>query len=76
MCEKIKLRRAIDLSVVECKETEHRKKTKNHMFLHISSIPADRINYYHISDDGRLRWRIEDSFDYLKEHGYNLKHKY
>ena len=67
------------LSVVECKETEHwekTKKTEKHTFLHISSIPADRINYYHISDGGRLRWRIEDSFDYLKEHGYNLRHKY
>ncbi|NOY97290.1 MAG: hypothetical protein GXO81_13160 [Chlorobi bacterium] len=23
-----------------------------------------------------MRWRIENSFDYLKEHGYNLGHKF
>ena len=40
------------------------------------AIPIDYLNYYHISDGGRMRWRIENSFDYLKEYGYNLGHKY
>ena len=67
------------LSVIECCETTQwakSKKTGQHTFVHISSIPADHLNYYHISDGGRMRWRIENSFDYLKEHGYNLGHKY
>ncbi|MCF6358583.1 MAG: hypothetical protein L3J54_12335, partial [Draconibacterium sp.] len=39
-------------------------------------MPIDYLNYYKISDGGRMRWRIENSFDYLKEHRYNLGHKF
>ncbi|WP_430812967.1 MULTISPECIES: transposase [unclassified Carboxylicivirga] len=45
-------------------------------FVHLSSLVADIDNYWHISYSGRLRWAIENSFDYLKNHGYNMKHKY
>ncbi|MCF6356509.1 MAG: transposase [Draconibacterium sp.] len=67
------------LSVIECKETtvwRKSKKTGQRTFTHISSMPIDYLNYYKISDGGRMRWRIENSFDYLKEHGYNLGHKF
>jgi len=67
------------LSVIECCETTQwakSKKSEQRTFVHISSIPIDYLNYYHISDGGRMRWKIENSFDYLKEHGYNLGHKY
>lgn len=67
------------LSVIECHEKTiwaKSKKTEQVTFTHISSIPIDYLNYYHISNGGRMRWRIENSFDYLKEHGYNLGHKF
>ncbi|HZK61336.1 MAG TPA: transposase [Anaerovoracaceae bacterium] len=68
-----------NLSVVECKEVKtwaKQDKTEEKTFTHISSMPVDRSNYYRISDGGRMRWKIENSFDYLKEHGYNLGHKF
>lgn len=67
------------LSVIECRETTvwaKSEKTEQRTFTHISSIPVDYLNYFQISDGGRMRWRIENSFDYLKEHGYNLGHKF
>lgn len=45
-------------------------------FVHLSSLAADRDNYWNISYAGRFRWAIENSFDYLKNHGYNMSHKY
>ena len=67
------------LSVITCREIKtwiKSKKSEEKSFTHISSIPADQDNYYHVSDSGRMRWNIENSFDYLKEHGYNLGHKF
>lgn len=67
------------LSVITCHEIKtwiKSKKTEEKNFTHISSIPIDQDNYYHVSDSGRMRWNIENSFDYLKEHGYNLGHKF
>lgn len=68
-----------NLSVIECHETTvwtKSKRTEQRTFTHISSMPIDYLNYCQISDGGRMRWRIENSFDYLKEHGYNLGHKF
>ncbi len=68
-----------NLSVIKCKELKtwiKSKKTEEKTFVHISSITIDSLNYHQISDGGRMRWRIENSFDYLKEHGYNLGHKF
>ena len=68
-----------NLSVIKCKELKtliKTNKTEEKTFVHISSINVDSLNYYHISDGGRMRWRIENSFDYLKYHGYNLGHKF
>jgi hypothetical protein len=67
------------LSVIECKETiagKQQDEQETTTFTHISSIPVDKDNFFQISDGGRMRWKIENSFDYLKEHGYNLGHKF
>lgn len=69
----------VNLSVIECKETRtwpKPGKTEEKTFTHISSIQVDSSNYCTVSDGGRMRWNIENSFDYLKEHGYNLGHKF
>ncbi len=67
------------LSVVECKETTVHSisgETEANTFTHITDMPIDNSNYHLISQGGRMRWNIENSFDYLKEHGYNLGHKF
>lgn len=67
------------LSVITCHEIRmwiKSKKREETTFTHISNIPVDEKNYYQVSDGGRMRWNIENSFDYLKEHGYNLGHKF
>lgn len=68
-----------ELSVVECKETTAHTvsgETEANTFCHITDMPIDNLNYHLISQGGRMRWNIENSFDYLKEHGYNLGHKF
>ena len=71
--------RGFELSVVECKETTVHtasRKIEENTFTHITDIPIDKLNYHLVSQGGRMRWNIENSFDYLKEHGYNLGHKF
>lgn len=71
--------RGFELSVAECKETTvHTASGENeeNTFTHITDIPVDNLNYHLVSQGGRMRWNIENSFDYLKEHGYNLGHKF
>lgn len=71
--------RGFELSVVECKETTVHAvsgETEENTFTHITDMPTDNSNYHLISQGGRMRWNIENSFDYLKEHGYNLGHKF
>ena len=71
--------RGFELSVVECKETTVHAvsgDTEENTFTHITDMPIDNLNYHLISQGGRMRWNIENSFDYLKEHGYNLGHKF
>lgn len=71
--------RGFELSVVECKETTvHAASgaTEENTFTHITDISVDNSNYHLVSQGGRMRWNIENSFDYLKEHGYNLGHKF
>lgn len=68
-----------ELSVVECKETTvctASGKTEENTFAHITDITIDKSNYNLVSQGGRMRWNIENPFDYLKEHGYNLGHKF
>jgi hypothetical protein len=46
-------------------------------FVHITDIPIDKINYWKISEYGRLRWNIEnEGFNTQKNQGYGLSHKY
>ncbi len=71
--------RGFELSVAECKETTMHAvsgATVENTFTHITDIPIDNSNYHLVSQGGRMRWNIENSFDYLKEHGYNLGHKF
>ena len=71
--------RDFELSMIECKETTvytGSGKTEETTFTHITDIPTDNLNCHLISQGGRMRWNIENSFDYLKEHGYNLRHKF
>ena len=51
-------------------------KKEKRTFHYLTNMAIDRTNCYSVSDSGRLRWRIENSFDYLKNHGYNLGHKF
>lgn len=70
------------LSVITCKETKYhikkseKKEPETRVFTHITNIEITKNNNFAISDSGRLRWAIENSFDYVKNHGYNLGHKY
>ena len=46
-------------------------------FVHITDIPMNEINYWRISEYGRLRWTIEnEGFNVQKNQGYGLSHKY
>ena len=51
-------------------------KKEKRTFHYLTNMDINSDNSYVISDSGRLRWRIENSFDYLKNHGYNLGHKF
>lgn len=70
--------KGIALSYVKCEEQIQSPNAEDKIktFTHLSSIKACAKNYERISCSGRLRWVIENSFDYLKNHGYNMKHKY
>lgn len=68
-----------NLSVIKCHETKKWIKSgdkEEKDFTHICSFQINSKNCYLTSDGGRMRWKIENSFDYLKGHGYNLGHKY
>ncbi len=66
-----------ELSVIDCEETTTNRASKEKKkFTHVTNIVVNTANCYGISGSGRLRWRIENSFDYLKNHGYNLGHKF
>lgn len=74
----------ISLSVISCSETKRPIKksevrdteTDTRVFTHITNLDINKDNCFAVSDSGRLRWVIENSFDYLKNHGYNLGHKF
>ncbi len=53
------------------------EKTAHEYFSHISDIRIDKGNAWQISQQGRLRWRIEnEGFNTQKNGGYNLEHKF
>lgn len=49
----------------------------NNRFAWVTDIPISRKNAYEIMRAGRARWRIEnETFNTLKNQGYNLEHNY
>lgn len=68
-----------NLAIVQCTEIKTQiksNKSENRIFRYITNLAIGSSNYFSIADAGRMRWRIENSFDYLKNHGYNLGHKF
>ena len=59
----------IELSWCECVE-------ENQRFVYLTSLFIDYHRVKDLSDSGRLRSNIEDSFNTQKNRGYNMKHKY
>jgi hypothetical protein len=46
-------------------------------FVHITDIPINKINFWQVSEYGRLRWTIEnEGFNTQKNQGYGLSHKF
>ena len=70
------------LNWVECNETTRYPKhpDKNptkQRFVHLTDLPIDSDKCVAISDNGRLRQKIEnEGFNIQKNHGYNLEHKF
>lgn len=68
------------LSWVECIETTVNIKsgeTIENRFVHLSNLPLDNNTAVAVSDEGRLRWKIEnEGFNTQKNDGYGLEHKY
>ncbi|OIQ75351.1 hypothetical protein GALL_429830 [mine drainage metagenome] len=53
------------------------EKEPHEYFSHISDIRMDKVNGWQISQQGRLRWCIEnEGFNIQKNGGYNLEHKF
>ena len=68
------------LSWVECIETKVNIKsgeTKETRFVHLSNLKLDDQTVVAVSNEGRLRWKIEnEGFNTQKNGGYALEHKY
>lgn len=46
-------------------------------FVHVTDIRVSKDNAFDVSENGRLRWKIEnEGFNTQKNGGYNLQHKY
>jgi len=66
-------------SWIQCKETQtmQNQKIKKARFVHLTNFEIDDDNAIEVSQNGRLRWKIEkQGFDQQKNHGYNICHKY
>ena len=64
---------------IQCKEAQAMQngKIKKARFVHLTNIDIDGDNAIQVSQNGRLRWKIEkQGFDQQKNHGYNICHKY
>ena len=52
-------------------------KTSETRFVHLSNLKLDDATSVSVSDEGRLRWKIEnEGFNTQKNGGYGLEHKY
>ena len=60
---------------VSAEKTTHTPEKER--FVHITDIPITKIDYWKISEYGRLRWTIEnEGFNAQKNQGYGLSHKF
>lgn len=65
----------MNVNFLEYWEVDEKGKEKN--FSWISNITLSRDNVYHVMKAGRSRWKIEnETFNTLKNLGYNLEHNY
>ena len=70
-----KLNPDIKVNLLEYWEIDEEGKEKN--FSWVSDIKLSRDNVYHVMRAGRSRWKIEnETFNTLKNLGYNLEHNY
>ena len=70
-----KLNPDIKVNLLEYWEVDEKGKEKN--FSWVSDIKLSRDNVYHVMRAGRSRWKIEnETFNTLKNLGYNLEHNY
>ncbi|MTI11776.1 transposase [Sansalvadorimonas verongulae] len=63
------------VNVLDYVETD--KKGQRHTWCWVTDLPLNEETVYLIMKGGRSRWRIEnETFNTLKNHGYNLEHNY
>jgi len=63
-----------DLTCIQVKEYKNKKTEYFNLF--ITNLDVEKDNVYKISSGGRLRWKIEHSFNKQKNLLFNLKHVY
>ena len=65
----------VRVNVLEYMQTNH--KGKETVFSWVTNIPITQTNAYALMKGGRARWKIEnETFNTLKNLGYNLEHNY
>jgi hypothetical protein len=70
-----KSNKEIKVNLLEYWEVDENGKEKN--FSWVTDITLSRDNVYHVMRAGRSRWKIEnETFNTLKNLGYNLEHNY
>lgn len=62
------------ISTKEETRKTNEKETKTQKFVFVSSFKITEKNVTQITEAGRRRWEIENSFNRQKNHGYNLGH--
>lgn len=66
----------LEVNFIECTVKDLKGKIIGH-FSWITDIPIDKKNVYQLSRGGRARWKIEnETFNTLKNQGYNFEHNY
>jgi len=65
------------IECIECSRYIETNEMKTTRFVHLTDIKVTWHNAPEVSQNGRLRWKIEnEGFNCQKNHGYNLQHKY
>lgn len=66
----------LEVNVIDCVVKDMKGKTTGH-FSWITDIFVTKENVYQLSRGGRARWKIEnETFNTLKNQGYNFEHNY